>query len=167
MPVYGGGKKCSRCDKTVYSNEEVLAQGESFHKRGCFTCQTCNKSLDSTNLCEQKPAGGKLAIYCKICYGRNFGPKGYGYGVGSGTLSNTGQWYSNIAHEKNKSVKFILIHASCVIFSDKNHENEVSIGSVCIFSLPCGIEFFILYTKKENHSNIGDKCPRRDHRLEH
>lgn len=26
----------------------------------------------------------------QACYGKNFGPKGFGYGTGAGTLSNTG-----------------------------------------------------------------------------
>lgn len=31
-------------------------------------------------------------IYCKSCYGKKYGPKGYGYGGGAGTLSmDTGE----------------------------------------------------------------------------
>ena len=91
MPrVYGGGNKCSRCKKTVYQTEEVTALGEPFHMRQCFTCELCNKSLNSTNLAERKPIEGtRVELYCKNCYGKQFGPKGYGYGVGSGTFQYT------------------------------------------------------------------------------
>lgn len=54
MFQYGGGKKCGRCGKTVYTNEEVIAAGGSWHKRGCFTCKDCNKSLDSNTVAERK-----------------------------------------------------------------------------------------------------------------
>ena len=30
-------------------------------------------------------------IYCKGCYGKKFGPKGYGYGAGAGALTLTGK----------------------------------------------------------------------------
>ena len=42
----------------------------------------CNKLLDSSTFTEHKDE-----MYCKSCYGRLFGPKGYGYGVGAGVLS--------------------------------------------------------------------------------
>ena len=48
---------------------------QSFHKK-CFTCFDCKKPLDSTS-CNDAPNG---EIFCKSCYGKNFGPKGYGYG---------------------------------------------------------------------------------------
>lgn len=43
--------------------------------------ESCNRRLDSSNLTEHDDK-----IYCKSCYGKNFGPKGYGYGVGAGIL---------------------------------------------------------------------------------
>lgn len=42
----------------------------------------CKKSLDSTTL-----ASHDQEIYCKSCYGKKYGPKGYGYGQGAGTLN--------------------------------------------------------------------------------
>lgn len=88
MPAFGGGKKCARCNKSVYSNEEIIAANGSWHKRGCYTCKDCNKSLDSNTIAERKnEEGGVGEIYCKTCYGRNYGPKGYGFGQGAGALA--------------------------------------------------------------------------------
>ena len=53
-----------------------------------FLSVDCNKALDSSTVAEHQ---GK--IYCKGCHGKNFGPKGYGYGGGAGTLTNTGKWW--------------------------------------------------------------------------
>jgi cysteine/glycine-rich protein len=83
---------CARCQKTVYFNEEKMAIGKSFHIM-CFVCanKTCNRRLDSGNLTEHDGE-----VYCKSCYGKMFGPKGYGYGQGAGTLSmDTGDKYKN------------------------------------------------------------------------
>uniref|UniRef100_UPI00398F3308 cysteine and glycine-rich protein 2 isoform X1 n=1 Tax=Pristiophorus japonicus TaxID=55135 RepID=UPI00398F3308 len=81
MPNWGGGNKCGSCQRTVYHAEEVQCDGRSYH-RCCFLCMACRKNLDSTTVtihgCE---------IYCKSCYGRKYGPKGYGYGQGAGVLS--------------------------------------------------------------------------------
>ena len=92
MPAWGGSKKCSRCNKSVYANEEMMAAGGSWHKRGCFTCKDCNKSLDSNTIAERAPSGQEQGeIFCRTCYGKHYGPKGYGYGGGAGTLSHTGK----------------------------------------------------------------------------
>ena len=91
MPQWGGGKKCGRCEKTVYAQEEAIAAGRSWHKRGCFTCKDCNKSLDSTTVSDATDEVGNVTIYCKACYGKHHGPKGYGYGGGAGALTNTGK----------------------------------------------------------------------------
>ena len=42
----------------------------------------CTRRLDSNNLTEHDDD-----IYCRSCYGKLFGPKGYGYGGGAGVLS--------------------------------------------------------------------------------
>ncbi|XP_013864976.1 cysteine and glycine-rich protein 1b isoform X1 [Austrofundulus limnaeus] len=85
MP-FGGGNKCGCCQKTVYFAEEVQCEGKSWHK-SCFLCMVCKKNLDSTTV-----AVHGNEIYCKSCYGKKYGPKGYGFGGGAGTLSmDTGE----------------------------------------------------------------------------
>ncbi|KAG9352108.1 hypothetical protein JZ751_020521 [Albula glossodonta] len=69
MPNWGGGAKCGACEKTVYHAEEIQCNGRSFHK----TCFICTHESE---------------IYCKSCYGKKYGPKGYGYGQGAGALSS-------------------------------------------------------------------------------
>ncbi|XP_068600347.1 cysteine and glycine-rich protein 1-like isoform X1 [Brachionichthys hirsutus] len=81
---YGGSEKCPRCGKTVYMAEKVIGAGSSWHKGRCFTCASCGKALESTTVTDKDGE-----IYCRACYGKNFGPKGYGYGGGAGTLTHT------------------------------------------------------------------------------
>ncbi|XP_005995500.1 cysteine and glycine-rich protein 1 [Latimeria chalumnae] len=81
MPNLGGGKSCGVCQKKVFFAEEVQCDGKSFHK-SCFLCMVCKKNLDSTTVAVHGDE-----IYCKACYGKKHGPKGYGYGQGAGTLS--------------------------------------------------------------------------------
>lgn len=45
MP-FGGGVKCAMCGKTVYFAEEVVAEGQKWHKM-CFKCTICSKMLDT------------------------------------------------------------------------------------------------------------------------
>ncbi|PAA63771.1 hypothetical protein BOX15_Mlig014215g2 [Macrostomum lignano] len=81
VPVSEGG--CPRCGKRVYDAEKAIdcPSGINFHK-SCFRCKECGTGLDSTKLCNTKDE-----IYCKACYGKNFGPKGVGFGQGAGALS--------------------------------------------------------------------------------
>ncbi|XP_027831849.2 cysteine and glycine-rich protein 1 isoform X1 [Ovis aries] len=52
----------------------------SWHK-SCFRCAKCGKGLESTTLADKDGE-----IYCKGCYAKNFGPKGFGFGQGAGAL---------------------------------------------------------------------------------
>jgi len=72
---------CLKCNRAVYAAEEMLAGGLKWHKT-CFKCNLCNKRLDSINV-----NAHESALYCKQCYARKFGPKGYGFGGGAGALS--------------------------------------------------------------------------------
>ncbi|OAD57786.1 Cysteine and glycine-rich protein 2 [Eufriesea mexicana] len=76
----GGGLDCQRCGRKVYQAEMQIVSGTPFHNT-CFSCYCCRKPLEP--LTYQENCG---EIYCKQCYVRNFGPQGYGYGVGPGTL---------------------------------------------------------------------------------
>merc|ERR1711892_534863 len=78
-----GNDRCPRCNDRVYYAEKVVANGINWHKR-CLRCATCGKSLDSTNLNEHEEE-----IYCKACYGKSFGPKGFGYGISASALQMT------------------------------------------------------------------------------
>ncbi|XP_055838862.1 muscle LIM protein Mlp84B-like isoform X6 [Episyrphus balteatus] len=82
------GQGCPRCGGFVYAAEQMLARGRQWHKE-CFKCGTCSKGLDSVNCCEAPDKN----IYCKSCYAKKFGPKGYGYGQGGGALQS--ECYSN------------------------------------------------------------------------
>ncbi|KAJ8299432.1 hypothetical protein KUTeg_023492 [Tegillarca granosa] len=71
---FGGAEICGRCGKAVYFAEKVVGGGNTYHK-SCFKCTSCGKNLDSTTLTQ---AEGE--IFCKACYGKHFGPKGFGFG---------------------------------------------------------------------------------------
>ncbi|KAL9850918.1 cysteine and glycine-rich protein 3-like [Geothlypis trichas] len=66
--------KCPCCGKSVYAAEKIMGGGKPWHK-SCFRCAICGKSLESTNVTDKD---GEL--YCKVCYAKNFGPKGIGFG---------------------------------------------------------------------------------------
>lgn len=76
------GQGCPRCGYPVYAAEQMNSKNRIWHRR-CFSCADCHRSLDSTNLND----GPDNDIYCRSCYGKNFGPKGVGFGMGAGTLS--------------------------------------------------------------------------------
>ena len=46
---------------------------------------TCNKRLDSTSACDADGVN-----YCKACYGKAHGPKGFGFAAG-GAMMHTGE----------------------------------------------------------------------------
>jgi hypothetical protein len=69
------GQGCPRCGGVVFAAEQQLAKGTMWHKK-CFNCAECHRPLDSTLACD----GPDKEIHCRACYGKLFGPKGFGFG---------------------------------------------------------------------------------------
>lgn len=65
------------------------------HHSRILSIVVCKKNLDSTTV-----AVHGEEIYCKSCYGKKYGPKGYGYGQGAGTLSTDKGESLGIKHEE-------------------------------------------------------------------
>jgi cysteine/glycine-rich protein len=81
---------CPKCNKNVYKAEETRAASQTFHKL-CFKCTSCSRPLESNILTEHQ---GDL--FCKSCYAKNFGPRGYGYG--SNTLSMDNNSFNSLTN---------------------------------------------------------------------
>ncbi|KAG2211149.1 hypothetical protein INT47_006268 [Mucor saturninus] len=94
-PRFGGAPKCPRCEKSVYMAEQVIGPGGPWHNY-CLTCKECNKRLDSTTLTEKDNEA-----YCRTCYTRKWGPKGYGFAGGAAFLSTEDKMPSEILEEKD------------------------------------------------------------------
>ena len=101
--------KCAKCDKNVYKAEEIRAANKTFHKL-CFKCTSCNKLLETNILTEHQ---GDL--YCRVCYGRNFGPKGYGYGAGSAGILSTES--PNTVNNNNSSDLMYMFYKNEIKFN--------------------------------------------------
>lgn len=69
------GTGCPRCKGAVFAAEQQLARASMWHKK-CYNCCQCHRPLDSTLQCD----GPDKEIYCKACYGKKYGPKGFGFG---------------------------------------------------------------------------------------
>ena len=62
--------------------EEIKGPGLKIYHKRCFSCRECNRALNSSNLTDKDGEA-----YCKHCYGKLYGPKGFGFG---NTLSTEG-----------------------------------------------------------------------------
>ncbi|MED6234208.1 Cysteine and glycine-rich protein 3 [Ataeniobius toweri] len=113
MPNWGGGAKCAACEKMVYHAEEIQCNSRSFHKT-CFICMSCRKGLDSTTV-----AAHESEIYCKSCYGKKYGPKGYGYGQGAGALSSDPSGQDEEPHQQNSKPPQTSSNPNASKFSQK------------------------------------------------
>ncbi|KAJ1976266.1 hypothetical protein H4R34_004040 [Dimargaris verticillata] len=83
LPIHND--QCARCRKTVYAAEMVNGTAGKKYHRLCFKCTECNRKLDAGNLTENDDLP-----YCKRCYSKLFGPKGYGYAGGAAFLTTEG-----------------------------------------------------------------------------
>ena len=91
---------CTRCTKSVFHAEETKALGKLWHTN-CFSCAnaSCKKRLNSINVTDHEGEA-----FCKSCYAKLFGPKGYGYAMGSAgalTLSGPSNVTSNMTGTTN------------------------------------------------------------------
>lgn len=62
-----------------YLTKYDLLPEQKWHKR-CYNCLDCTRPLDAMVFCD----GPDGEIYCKLCYAKRFGPKGYGFAAGAG-----------------------------------------------------------------------------------
>ncbi|KAM0747964.1 LIM-domain-containing protein [Meredithblackwellia eburnea MCA 4105] len=74
-PTFAAAPKCTTCSKSVYFAEQQIGPAGKIYHKGCMRCLACNKSLDSFSLVDREGDP-----YCKACYGKHYGPKGYGAG---------------------------------------------------------------------------------------
>lgn len=95
------GHGCPRCGGVVFAAEMVLSKGREWHRK-CYKCRDCTKTLDSIIACD----GPDKEVYCKTCYGKKWGPHGYGFACGSGFLQTDGMRYvwSIMIHQSNSIV---------------------------------------------------------------
>lgn len=90
-----GGPGCPRCGGKVFHAEQMFSKNKTYHKK-CFSCKSCKRPLDSVLACDAPDD----EIYCRGCYGKKFGAKGYGFAGGSGFLQ-TGDFEDSIADRPN------------------------------------------------------------------
>lgn len=77
-----------------------------WHKT-CFNCKECKRVLDSVLACD----GPDRDVYCKLCYAKKFGPKGYGFGAGGAFLMADSIPYVDDCCQNTVSIlKFVFIY---------------------------------------------------------
>ncbi|KAJ1945840.1 hypothetical protein FBU59_002194 [Linderina macrospora] len=68
---------CPRCNDRIYAAESGMAAGRKYHKK-CIRCRLCNTAINSLQLTERDGD-----IFCRQCYAKHFGPKGFRPTLGS------------------------------------------------------------------------------------
>ena len=153
---------CERCKKFVFHAEEIKAIGKSWHQQ-CFVCANhgCRKSLNSMNVTERDGEA-----FCKSCYARLFGPKGYGYAMGAaGSLTlSSGFPLSSIvpcSSKRNESISNISTECTSGTINEESIQcSELQFHSQRPFSSPS-----VSVIQKEGYQFAtfqygGDICPR-------
>ncbi|ELU04605.1 hypothetical protein CAPTEDRAFT_160006 [Capitella teleta] len=90
---------CPRCQKKVYFAEEVRVGLRKYHKL-CFKCDNCKKLLEASRVNEHEDS-----LYCQACYGKKFGPKGYGFSGGAATLMTSEKSSFPSSHQTHSSAQ--------------------------------------------------------------
>ncbi|KDE02225.1 hypothetical protein MVLG_07205 [Microbotryum lychnidis-dioicae p1A1 Lamole] len=74
-PTFAAAPKCTYCGKSVYFAEQTIGPAGKIYHKPCLKCSSCGKTLEPGALLDH--AGDP---YCKACYGKAFGTRGYGVG---------------------------------------------------------------------------------------
>ncbi|KAH9256241.1 hypothetical protein BASA81_005462 [Batrachochytrium salamandrivorans] len=86
----GGGSTCAKCQKTVGHAEKAKGPGDAVYHKDCLRCSTCDKLLTNGQFSENNNLP-----YCQVCYGRGFGPKGFGFGGSVASVDSSGDKKQN------------------------------------------------------------------------
>lgn len=83
--------KCLVCDKSVYENEKLTADGKTWHKT-CFRCKHCKKVLSLGNY-----AAVSDTVFCKPHFKQLFAEGGGSYASMTGEADPKRSWSTNKA----------------------------------------------------------------------
>ena len=79
----GEKETCPKCSGKVFEAEKMITKRGLYHKK-CFACFQCKHQLDYFLAIE----GPDDEVYCKVCYGKNYGPGGKNF-IGDNTIFPT------------------------------------------------------------------------------
>lgn len=71
---------------SIFPKNQINNLSQMWHKK-CFNCADCHRPLDSVLACD----GPNKEIFCKACYAKKYGPKGFGYGHTPTLVSTSGE----------------------------------------------------------------------------
>lgn len=106
--------RCGCCGKQVFFVEEIRVGKKKWHK-SCFRCGHCSKYIEPGK-CNEHDGD----LFCSNCYSRFFGPCGYGYASGNGSIFSTDCFSSTCSLSRTTSDVALTRGSSEVDSSDQS-----------------------------------------------